>query len=271
VSDHFQEQELRKVSPRARPLAKKQVVKPLEIAEKELQEVFTRWGTDRARFLVAGVPGWLLRLGPPEATQRFKVGHAAVSFQPDVIWKDAERTYVVELKSAAKYEPLAVAQVFFEASLLQHEQKLGGLGLKPVPVAITRFNYWNRGALSFLLEEGFQWGHEYYLEFDVVKLGQQRCLWLDAPLAPLTPVISPPAAADVETGMRHWYRIGSCDAWFGTQQPLACEDGQWRRPAIPDAPHAVCAAVHGRSHQWLLWAGSGQREDPGEFSLLEGG
>jgi hypothetical protein len=265
VSAHFHE--LRKVSSRARPLVKKQSVKSVEVSESTLQKVFAQWGADRAGFLVTGAPAWLLRRGPPKEPQRFAMAHTA-PFQPDVVWDDTEGSYVVELKSAAKYEPLAVAQAFFEAFLLGQDPKTLGLRHKPVPVIVGRFNQWNRGALSFLLEEGFRWGREFYLEFDVLELGQRKWLWLDAPLAPLTPVVQPPVALDTITGLKHWYRADSCENWFGTERPLMPRDGLLLRPPIPDARYAVCAAVEGRPNEWLLW--SGLPEEQGEFSLLEG-
>jgi hypothetical protein len=36
---------------------------------------------------------------------------------------------------------------------------------------------------------------------------------------------------------------------------------------MPDARHAICAAVDGRANEWLLW--TGLPEEQGEFSLLE--
>jgi hypothetical protein len=264
VSDHFHE--LRKVGPRARPLVKSQVVTTARITERELQDAFEQWGADRSGFLIAGAPDWLLRRGQPQARRRLSVGRA-VEFTPDIVWDDADGTYVVELKSAEKNEPLAIAQAFFEAFSLGQEPPAYGLGRKPVPVIITRFNYWNRAALSFLLEEGLRWGREFYLEVDALEHGHRKWLWLDPPLAPLTPIARPPAASDEKTALRHWYRIGSCEAWFGTDKPLAARDGLLLRPAIPEARYAICAAVAGRSNEWLLWSGlPGER---GEFSLLE--
>ncbi|MFL5347932.1 MAG: hypothetical protein ACJ8AT_24335 [Hyalangium sp.] len=267
IREHFHE--LRKVSPRARPLVNKQAVTVGRIGERDLQGVFDRWGTDRAGFQIAGVPEWLLKRGQPQQRQGFTVGNAG-PFRPDVVWDDADRAYLVELKSAAKGEPLAVGQAFAGATLLGHDQQAGGLGRKPVPVIITQFNYWNRAALSFMLEEGLRWGREFYLEFDVVEQGERRWMWFDAPLAPLTPVARPPAASDTITGLEHWYRIGSCDAWFGTKKQIPWRDGLLFRPVIPDDAYAICAAVHGRSNEWLLWSGSGERRDAGEFWLLEG-
>ncbi|WP_225414297.1 hypothetical protein [Stigmatella hybrida] len=269
VSEHFHE--LRKVSPRARPLVKKHSAKSIRLGERDdVQKIFDHWGTDRAGFETAGAPTWLLKCGQPQRRREFTVGHAKVTFRPDVIWNDDEHTYVAELKSAPKYEPLALAQAFAEASLLRHVPEVRGLELKPVPVIITQFNYWNREALSLMLEEGLRWGREFYLEFDVVALGQRMWLWFDAPLAPLTPVDRPPAASDALTGLQHWYRIGSCEAWFGTERLIDWRDGLLLRPAIPDARYAICAAVHRRPNEWLLWSGSGLSTDPGEFSLLEG-
>ncbi len=268
IREHFHE--VRKVSPRARPLVNKQAVTLARIGESGLQRVFDHWGTDRAGLQLAGAPDWLLKLGQPEQRQQFTLRYSQVSFRPDVIWKDAERTYVVELKNAVKGEPLAVGQAFAEAALLRHAPQEGGLGGKPVPVIITQFNYWNRGALSLMLEEGLRWGREFYLEFDVIEQGERQWLWFDAPLAPLTPVPRPPATADTITGLEHWYRIGSCDSWFGTNKRIAWRDGLLLRPDIPDDHYAICSAVHGRSNEWLLWSGSGKRTELGELSLLEG-
>ena len=268
VREHFHE--LRKVSPRARPLVKKHLLTPGKLGEiKHLQGIFSQWGTGRAGFEIAGAPDWLLKRGQPLVRQQFTVGNAD-PFRPDVVWDDAEGTYVVELKSAEKGEPLSVAQVFSEAFLLGQDPNAHGLNRKPTPALITRFNYWNRAALSLMLEQGLRWGREFYLEFDAVSQGDRQWLWFDAPLAPLAPVARPPAASDTITGLEHWYRIGSCDAWFGTKKQIPWRDGLLLRPVIPDEAYAICAAVHGRRNEWLLWSGSGERRDAGEFSLLEG-
>lgn len=261
VSDHFRE--LRKVSPRARAPVKKPVTSAV-IGESKLQDVFDRWGTDRSGMLVAGAPNWLLKRGNPVERRTYVIEHA-MTFRPDVIWDDPDGMYVIELKSASKNEPLAIAQAFFEAFLLG--QRANAPGRKPIPVIMTRFNHWNRGALSYLLEGGFQWGREFYLEFDVVEHDGRRWLWFDAPLAPLIPVKRPLPFLDEKTSFAHWYRIGSCEAWFGSEEPLASRDGVPQRPAIPDARYALCAATHGRPGEWLLWTGS--PKETGEYSLLE--
>lgn len=264
VTDHFEE--LRKVSPRARAFVKQEAVKSVQVRESELQDVFNQWGTGRAGVLIAGAPQWLLKRGQPLPSRSFDSEHA-VSVRPDVVWDEPDSTYLLELKSAAKYEPLVLAQAFAEAFLLGQNLQTFGLGHKPTPAILTRFNQWNRAALSHLLEQGFVWGREFYLEFDVVQQGQRRWLWVDAPLAPLTPVARPPARADALTALRHWYQIGSCKAWFGTEQELSPRNGLLLRPVIPSARYAVCAAVEGSAREWLLW--SGLPGTAGEFWRLE--
>jgi hypothetical protein len=266
--DHFHE--LRKVSPRARPVIKKQAVTVEGINEAGLQAAFTNWGTDRAGLHVAGAPAWLLKRGQPKTSRSFRIGPSvSMEFRPDVVLDDEDATFVAELKSAQKGEPLAVAQALLEAFVLGRDPKAHGLRHKPVPVIITQFNYWNRGALSFLLEKGFRWGREFYLEVDVVKLGSRKWLWFDVPLAPVTPVLKPPASADNETGLKFWYRISSCEAWFGTETKLEERDGLWLRPEIPEHRYALCAAVQGRPNEWLLW--SGEPDEKGDCFLLESG
>jgi hypothetical protein len=77
--------------------------------------MFNHWRSRQrpdVNFAVAGAPGWLLG-GAAVARGRRRTAPCGETFTPDVEWQLGREHYVVELKSADKGEPLALAQVLY--------------------------------------------------------------------------------------------------------------------------------------------------------------
>ena len=127
--------------------------------ERDLQDVvFADWQKAKREYLVAGAPAWLWRVGPTSnARQRFEPG-AGAPFEPDLLWLVPEATYLIELKSAAKAEPLALPQVLYYAWMLERDERVRASLAAPLPIIpalITQPNAWTRGAIDYLRHKGF--------------------------------------------------------------------------------------------------------------------
>src|SRR5689334_12874277 len=109
---------------------------PRKTLEQKLQRVFDQWGSKQTECTLAGVPRWLTALGVPERRTGFD--REGYSFRPDVLWAQ----HVAELKSAEKFEPVALAEALHHAQCLSMERDV------PVtPILITSYNGWLRRAL----------------------------------------------------------------------------------------------------------------------------
>lgn len=116
--------------------------------ESDLQDFFT--SRQDTSDLSAGAPEWLVHL-KPEQQRSYKTA-LGNRFTPDVVGRSGTDHYVIELKSAFKYEPLALPEVLHHAWMLQSEwvdarDRLTGT---VIPAIITQYSPWLRGALAWL-------------------------------------------------------------------------------------------------------------------------
>jgi hypothetical protein len=222
--------------------------------EAKLQLVFNQWGSGQTGCTLAGVPGWLASLGPPEPRGSFdREGYA---FRPDVLWPE----HVAELKSAEKFEPIALAEA------LHHAQCLSMARHVPVtPILITSYNGWLRRALEFLFTRGIQRHHIRYVEVGHLALarGQEHFMWFDEPYAPWepAPVSSLPACIGEMTRFGTWYYVAETRSWH------ALRDRQDARPVIPEGPVQIVTRIEGLSPRYLFWQGA--YDEVGDSYLLD--
>lgn len=176
-----------------------------------IQGEFDRWhARDPARMF--GLPDWLAQLGQPlPRTQRASFGYA---FTPDVEFLVGGRHYVLELKYASKYEPLALAEVLHHAAWLRRHEAADATDV--VPVVVSQFNSWLRLAVDEYLRDQVR-----LLEVEVLRdnrCADARLFVFDAPLAPWNLKEAPPWLAGLtgDEGRRlRWHHVPETGSWFG--------------------------------------------------------
>lgn len=230
--------------------------------EKELQSLFNQWA-DRhqtASWTLAGVPGWLAAVvdsntaGPQRATwDKTPLGY---SFQPDVVWTD----YVIELKSGAKYEPLAIAEVLHHCVLLEHARQ------EPrTPVIISRYNPWTRATLWRLAGgRPMPSSQMRYVEHTLLRAvdnPDREFLLLHEPFAEWTEEPGPPASSLDDSDVQgRWYRVVDGATWLKTS--TRPED---RSPFKTQQYQIVAAVESAGPSQYVSW--SGHDGIDGKYSL----
>lgn len=214
-----------------------------------LQPLFDDWKNRAARGIaVAGAPDWLLDIQVQNAKDRSFEAYG-YSFEIDVLWRLENERRVLELKNAAKYEPLALAEVLHHAYLLR-ECEPDEREIKSTIIA--RYHPWMRAALKELQRAGLAREQPEYLEFDHLWDGSQQVLWIDSPLSTWV-ARSLPAdfPEEVRAGFSHWYWVEHTNSWVGTDTELPAD-----RPPFMTAPFTMVAHVEGRADDLLVWRGS---------------
>lgn len=234
-------------------------LKQKPILERELQQLFETWHT-RDGSLLYGVPDWLdsIDAAPLPAAQRRRRSFG-YDFTPDIEFVVRRRRYVLELKHAVKYEPLALAEVLHHAAWLKRYE--AEQASEVVPVIITQYSSWLRLAIDEYLRPVVR-------HVEALALpgpADTSILAFDVPLAPWT-VKRPPgwlAELDPRAAKLHWHHVAETDSWFGLQQPLAT------RPSILEEP---CVWVVGAADRpALLWEGLGTRNGERTVRANDGG
>jgi len=240
------------------------------------QATYQRIRTTDREYVVVGCPKWLAA-SRPSSLRKTLTAEAGHQYRPDVVWEAADRSFVIELKSAAKYEPLALPEVLHHArSIARASGAHGANDVRPVvPVMVTQYNAWLREALEFLFDNGLRSEALHYLEFELLNTSadrggtEQRILWLDEPFAPWVQV-DPPAESQVPRralgGMfseptSRWYRIDATDTWVVTEP----EHGVDVRPSFVEGRYGMVAPAGPRS--LVCWTGS--RFDAGVYQWCE--
>jgi hypothetical protein len=213
-----------------------------ERLEKPVQAIFNSWGKNPLR--IAGAPRWLRECRAENATRAFAA--YGYSFTPDVLWDCCDKRYVLELKCAPRYEPLALAEV------LHHAQALEDLGyaMKPaVPVVVTMYSPWVRAAVARSRAGGAM---IHALEMDL--LDDRSLIWFDDPHAAWK-VSDPPAVVpgSHRVGWR-WHRVEEAQTW------IAVRGVSERRPVIFTEPYVMVAQVFDQNgtalDEYVLWQGT---------------
>jgi hypothetical protein len=221
--------------------------------EVDLQRVFDGWPehvAGRASVCLAGVPRIL---GDVANRSRPRVAAFGYSFVPDALFerRDGGGQLVVELKRAAKYEPLALAEALHHAEFFSAHAEPN---LPTTPVIVASFNCWTRLALAHLLRNGVAPDAIHYFEVDWLRTpdGGRRILWFDAPLGAIERVerSNLPACVPPETAERLvWHRSVATGAWIA----LSVEHSE--RPAIIEEPYVMVAPVGASGDRFVAWQG----------------
>lgn len=212
---------------------------PRRTLEEELQVVFDNWGGKQHDCTLAGVPDWLTTLGQPEERRGFP--REGYSFRPDVLWS----RHVAELKSAEKFEPIALAEALHHAQCLTMER-----GVTVTPIVVTSYSSWLRRALQFLTARGFEDHHIRYIEVGHLAeaRGNEHFLWFDEPNARWEPAGAPPRWFAGRGGS--WHYVPATRSWH------ALRTAQADRPVVPEGPVEIVTPIEGTSTRFLFWQGT---------------
>lgn len=202
--------------------------------EEELQKVFD----DLDGHLAAGWPAWLLARGK-NLGQRSRDAFG-YSFETDAEFIHGDHHYVVELKRAAKYEPLALAEVLHHAEWIRRYEATSN---HVVPVVVSSISLWTRLAVAALPNS------VRYYEADLYRIDDRILMWLDEPLAPWKADAEPPPGAREATKTFHWHYIPRTRTWVGTGRSYV------ERPLILEEPYVMVAELADRGG-YVAWEGT---------------
>lgn len=274
------------------------------LGEPALQRIFENWNQGAPQgYVVSGVPDWLSGRDPVRGSQ-MRVNNEYL-FTPDLRWKLQEcgRTWIVELKSAFKWQPLGLPEVLHHVAVINGPMSPAPeLRGKVDPLLITEHSGWMLAALQFLRDEGSLPTSFRYLDFRyllsqdsgpanaeaeprsedpsvIVSADLSRheatevqerpgCLWFDDVLEQWEPVGSPPANVLDPT----W--AGNCANWFcvrTTNTWIATIEGITQRPIWWTSTYVQATSIRGTGDS-LIWIRDPQNENSqlareGEFWL----
>jgi hypothetical protein len=197
-----------------------QALTPTTSNESHLQQLFDGWSKAGCRR--AGVPSWLREYaGPNNRTTRAAFGY---EFTTDAEYHIPPRHYIIELKRAGKYEPLALAEVLHHAEWVRRH---GGGSSEIIPVIVSSFNSWLRLAISALPQRTDRFGALRYYEVDVLEGTGADIVWFEEPLAPWTPAECPAFLHDhPESARLCWHHVPTTRSWIGTVDARAPGDAR---------------------------------------------
>ncbi|HEX8111482.1 MAG TPA: hypothetical protein VF516_27315 [Kofleriaceae bacterium] len=210
--------------------------------ESYLQDLFDHWG--QATCLRVGVPPWLRGFSGSNARRpRSAFGY---QFTTDAEYEIGSRRYVIELKHAVKYEPLALAEVLHHAEWIRRYERDH---TEVVPVIVTQFSCWLRLAIAALGRRMDGLGALRYYEVDVLGQDDPAVIWFDEPLAPWVPAERPPFLLEhPETARLHWHHVATTRTWFGLDEIVE------ERPLVLEVPYVTVSEIdHGG---FVLWEGT---------------
>lgn len=230
----------------------------MPFTEANLQTHFEHW--ESAQEVRIGVPLWLKNMrawkGQPSLVDAW-----GVSFRPDVVAHDGEKTYVFELKYARKYEPLALAEVLHHAHALRAQPYMDWPQLVQ-PVIVSQFNAWVRDAWTYLRES--QLDEKALRVIEVTALRQRAgvgYLWFNEVdgVDPWTPIPSAEVPANIQVHLSP--RQGS-RCFKRESGVFACLEGEGS--GNPDAYENVSqrwvAKISELERSYAVWEGISRAE-----------
>lgn len=221
------------------------------LKEKDLQALFCRW--DTAGKEIAGRP---VSLAFDSSRARAERPHRAwgEACRADVFVEADHQgeSLVIELKLAAKYEPLGIAEVLFHAECLSTPARAVR------PVLVSQYNLWNRLTLARLNRVAGRPVLDYY-EVSAIEVGEDACFWFDAPLAAWRPAKAPPSfLVDHARSLSEW--LGGSVSWFEVPETRSfvatALPRDAPRPTVIETPYLMAAPIDDRSGTYLVWAGA---------------
>ncbi len=182
--------------------------------EKDVQDIFDAWGSDKMPAVIAGAPDWLWELGRP-AEKRGYIGYG-YAFKPDVLWQSQRTVHVAEIKYGTKFEPIALAEAVHHAYMFREIKEFTDV-THVTPIVISQYNGWIRAAVAELKHQSLR-----HVEIDLLyaKALGGELLWVTDPHAALTECKAP---KDVPLGVkwkaRKWWRVTGEETWFVQERP----------------------------------------------------
>lgn len=235
------------------------VVQVSETGPDGLQSIVDNWAAQSNN---VGVPSWFASLGKPDGRRDASLNSYGFDLEVDAWWKSA--AVVAELKSASKYEPLALPQTLIAAWKLEQLH-----GRRFLPVLITRYHGWLRGAIQALHDRGL--ASEAIKFFEVTTLKEpagthQKYYLFEEPLAPWEACELPSAMASIfEPAQCYWYKANENSTWYATPIAIAV-----RQPFIT-CNHAMISLIGSgtqteQDSQYVFWQGNGILPSTGSIS-----
>jgi hypothetical protein len=192
----------------------------VHLRERQLQRVFDEWASaSRSAYRIAGAPPWMWAARGVNVRERLSA-FDEYEFLPDVVWQEDSELYLFELKSAEKYQPLALAEALHHARVMQLRQsRTGGVSQRVTPVLVVRPSGWLRASVDYLLQSGLNEQALLYVEFRALCSQKSDFLWFDSPFERWTPADQVPALPpELDDGYRFWYRVRGNGTWFATTE-----------------------------------------------------
>lgn len=226
---------------------------PGKAKEETLQSVFDGWPAPGWK--VAGGPAWLFERIDGKAVSKFPA--YGCQNEPDVYWRQGSVERVIELKLAAKYEPLALAQVLYYKHLLLELNPACVPGKARIirPTVVSSYSPWLRAARHVLASERKGGLGLDCLEVDVLE---QNILWFDVPAARWASCRPPRGLLPPEYRQANWYFVEPTRTWFGVRHP------ERDRPVLMTQPYVMVTELRtsagAKTGESVLWQGTPPRK-----------
>jgi hypothetical protein len=224
---------------------------PGSLREDDFLAEFRSWQGSQRRFARVGVPDWLATFRPrPTAKQITRNPGFSSSFRPDLEGEADGARLVLELKCAAKGEPIALAEALHHAYMLS----ILGEGVH-VPVVVTQYNNWLRASIQYLFVGGLHREGLRYVEVTPLRRPSPNVeerpavLWFEEPCADWAPCAPPRGSDQCPTGL-HWYKARGAPTWYGAAETFET------RPALWQVAYWMISNEDAGSTRQLLWNGS---------------
>lgn len=227
-------------------------VSPRACSESDIQGYMERWHQSVTGWSRVGAPDWLEAMNPM-ASNHHCATSLGYSFRPDLLATSRNEHLVLEFKCGYKYEPLALAEVLHHAKLLSSNLVPGNPisgATSVVPVLVTQYNSWLRGALAFLRDRGLTESAIKYVEFTTLDADGENVLWFDEPFAGWDVCQNEPPVPDrLKAATKVWRKVSGASTWIGI------DAAGYERPALWSIPYVMLSADP-RRERLLTWHGS---------------
>lgn len=223
-------------------------------SESLVQSIFDSW--PKRTKTIAGAPTWLRKCR--ESNKRESFDAFGYSFTPDVLWNGERERYLLELKCANKYEPLALAEALHHAQIL--EALYSEADQLVVPVLVTMYSPWLRAAVARLRSSAVV---VHSLEMDILEDDVQgdTAFWFDDPHADWTPSEVPEVLRASHLRHWNWHYVDATSTWIAIKGKLE------RRPVFFEEPYVMVARAFGPADreldEYYLWQGTPPRRHSG--------
>lgn len=205
------------------------------VLEKRLQKFCEQWSGNQTPdgFQVAGTPSWFREITRASKGKK-REAWLGYPYYPDVYWYSDSTTYVLELKSSAKWQPIALPEVLHHVEMLQYPPQGQPMEGPLVPVIITsvrsaRASNWLRASLRHLERNGFNRDRLLFYEFASVQWGEQALFWFDDPFAEWDDE-QPDFPVPEEYAGLYWYRLRGNSSWIVSSLEAHAPPLYWTQP-----------------------------------------